>query len=400
MNTTQLFQFRLNGLETFIRNVNNDTTIINLQKYFTPWELCRQMLEQLPKYVNLPESNILTFNIEYVTMLVDVFNVPPSKITFVTDCHPKAKFAREYLRFKGLTIYEGDYLSSENKLMKFDVIVGNPPYQTKSDADNRKTQAIWDKFVQKSFELCKDGGYVCLVHPSGWRDVKGMFEETKELLQSKDIKYLELHNEADGLTTFGAETRYDWYVSQNRPCCSDTTVKGQDGMIIKSNISKLPFIPNGMFEKIKDLIATGNDKRVTIINNSSYHHQRHKDGEWMSKEKTSKYKYPCIYSIDFKGNPKFWWSSTNKRGHFDIPKVIFASGRISSANYIIDNRGEYAMTEFATGIVDEPKNLSKIKDAMLTSEFKNLMEMCAFRYDLNKNIISTFKRDFWKEFVK
>ena len=27
--------------------------------------------------------------------------------------------------------------------------------------------------------------------------------------------YLEIHNESDGIATFKAETRYDWYVIQN-----------------------------------------------------------------------------------------------------------------------------------------------------------------------------------------
>ena len=34
--------------------------------------------------------------------------------------------------------------------MKFDVVIGNPPYQTNNPGET-KTQPIWHKFVEKSF---------------------------------------------------------------------------------------------------------------------------------------------------------------------------------------------------------------------------------------------------------
>ena len=283
--------------------------------------------------------------------------------------------------------------------MKFDVIVGNPPYQPPSEKKGLRN-ILWDKFVKKSLELLKEGGYLCMVHPSGWRGMGQDGREVKALLSSRQMNYLELHNEKDGLKTFGAETRYDWYVVQNKAAISATTIKGQDGEQVSINISKLPFIPNGMFDEVMSLIAKDGEEKCQIINNSSYHHQRHEAGEWMSKDKTEKYKYPCIYSISKEGVPSLWYSSTNERGHFGIPKVIFAGGRISSANYIVDAIGEYAMTEFATGIVDSTPNLPRIAAAMRTEKFKRIMEMCAVGLlAINKDILKCFRKDFWKQFV-
>jgi site-specific DNA-methyltransferase (adenine-specific) len=50
--------------------------------------------------------------------------------------------------------------------MKFDVVVGNPPYQE----NGRKDQAnkLWPKMIVKGFELVKNEGYLTMITPNGW----------------------------------------------------------------------------------------------------------------------------------------------------------------------------------------------------------------------------------------
>jgi hypothetical protein len=279
--------------------------------------------------------------------------------------------------------------------MKFDVIVGNPPYQPATEKKGLRN-ILWPKFVKKSMGMLEDGGHLCIVHPSGWRGLGKDGQEVKQLLSERQMNYLEIHNEKDGLKIFGAETRYDWYILENKKSADKTIIKGQDGKLVEMDIANMPFIPNGMFEEVKKLIANNGEERVEIINNSAYHTQR----PHMSKEKIGDFKYPCVYSISKEGIPTFWYSSTNERGHFGKSKVIFAGGRISSANYLVDKSGEYAMTQFASGIVDVPSNLDNIAAAMRTENFKRVMEMCAVGVlGISKDVMKTFRKDFWKQFV-
>ena len=106
----------------------------------------------------------------------------------------------------------------------------NPPYNT-TPVNGGKTHSLWDKFVIKTISQLVEGGYMVAVHPSGWRNVKGIFKDIQNLLKSKQILYLEIHDANDGIKTFGATTRYDFYCLHNVPNTMFTKIKCQDGTI-------------------------------------------------------------------------------------------------------------------------------------------------------------------------
>lgn len=51
--------------------------------------------------------------------------------------------------------------------VKFDVVVGNPPYQRDREVRNIGAP-LWPDFIEKSVELLKDGGYLGFVIPATW----------------------------------------------------------------------------------------------------------------------------------------------------------------------------------------------------------------------------------------
>jgi hypothetical protein len=114
------------------------------------------------------------------------------------------------------------------------------------------------------------------------------------------------------------------------------------------------------------------------------------------------WRLPLVYLMPLPG-PKFMY--TNKDiGHFGIPKLIFAKG---STYTLLDMDGEYGLTQFAYGIVDEKKNLPLIKQAIESKEFiKLIMSWVGLSdnrsCDNRGRIIAPLKllrKDFWKDFV-
>lgn len=66
----------------------------------------------------------------------------------------------------GVNYILADYLEW-NPQMKFDVVIGNPPYQG-GNFGQKVYKSLWPKFWAKSFELVKDDGIVSLITPLTW----------------------------------------------------------------------------------------------------------------------------------------------------------------------------------------------------------------------------------------
>jgi hypothetical protein len=307
-------------------------------------------------------------------------------------------------------IITGSFLEENTirNLPQFDVIIGNPPYQIPVGPKNKET--LWNKFVLQSLVVLEKNGYLCFVHPSGWRDIKGKFKQVQKELLSRNMLYLEIHSYKDGQKTFHSGTRYDFYVVQNKLADhTKTKIKFEDGKQMVVDTTKMEFIPNRNFDIVMSLLAKDGEDQVETIHDSSYHTQREEKVNtlyssstydyrkpYMSKTKHGSFIYPCIYSVNVKDEPRFVYSNDNTRGHFGIPKLIWGNGSTGS---IIDENGTYGLSNFAYAIIDTPINLSNIKKVFDSKDFRHFITSLAVgQAGINTKYISLFKKDFYKNF--
>jgi hypothetical protein len=304
-------------------------------------------------------------------------NVEICKMVFGEDCN----------------LYHGDSLELDTvaqwNIPSFDVVVGNPPYNL--DHGNKgKGNALWPAFLERSLKVwTKVDGYLCFVHPPLWRQIgQKLFDEMK----SRQLLWIEMHTVEDGSKTFHCSTTYDMYVLQNSPRYTTTAVKCIEGREHCIDMSEWCFLPNSRFNEIKQLM-TGEDKLEILHSESAYEVRR----KWMSKTQTSEHIYPVVYSIKQDNTLSLTYSSTNENGHYDIPKFIFTNG----AGYLYDVKGEYAMSQWASAIVDTHENMLRFEEVFRSSEFKAIMDaikLDSARYNIK--VMRQFSKPTFCEFLK
>ena len=385
---------------------------------FTPMKLVNEMLDKLPqkvwtneklKWVD-PAAGMGNFPIAvYLRLMENLKDKIPNEskrkrhilenMLYMSELNKKNCYIIEQIfnigkKYK-LNLHCGDTLELNIKkkwdIEKFDIIMGNPPYQDGS-GNRGKGHTLWTQFVLKSFsEFLKVNGYLVFIHPSLWRQVG---HELLDVMKQKQIIYLSIHDEKDGQKTFKCSTRYDWYVIKNSEQTKETIIRGQDGKIYKINLSEWQFIPNCMFHEISEIIAHDEDDKIDVIESrSAYGH----DKKWVSKNENDIYKYPVVYSVNRKNELTLHYSSVNSNGHFGISKLIFGSG---ATGFVSDKEGLYGLTQWAVGISDKPSNLDKIKKALESEKFGEVIKATSVsKAEINRKILKCFKKNFYVCFL-
>ncbi len=90
------------------------------------------------------------YNMEFVAALRNEENINFGDVTYFGDCSNK-EIAMSAMGCECKDVEELDDWSRE----KFDVVVGNPPYQSSSNTGN----PIWPKFVEQAIQISDGGGY-------------------------------------------------------------------------------------------------------------------------------------------------------------------------------------------------------------------------------------------------
>ena len=283
-------------------------------------------------------------------------------------------------------------------MKKYNLVLGNPPYSDKSDS-TAYNKNLWLKFIELSLKFCKTDGKVIIVHPNGWRLGGHTGKRAFNMLKKYQVNFVQMFSASETKKMFpAADTIVDFYVVRKTKPYKQTEVVMMDGNTILCDISTMSdnFIPSNI--EIEKILAKNDEPCVEMVFSNSAYETRNAN---MNIEKTEEFKYPCINNLK-DGVPELLYSNeifNEKCEMFGIPKVVY---RRCKGGVFIDWNGEYGLTQYCLGIVDDTKNFKNIAKALENDSFKQIIEQNVTAYHngfLSENVVKLLKKDFWKEFV-
>ena len=207
----------------------------------------------------------------------------------------KYKLVGQYAKMPYNKLFELD------NTMKFDVVVGNPPYQDADDSGG----ALWAKIAGMCFtNLVKDNGYVAMLHPPsfvGKHQATGKGKSDYSPFNDIQIEQLHLFDDYEKNKYFpGTGTRLCWYLAKKETPNQDTSIIGYDKnnrYTFAANFSTTTFLPtiiNQLTVSIhKKLIACDS---LVFTQRRELHYHTMKIKKSVSDNCTTDYSYKSYFS--------------------------------------------------------------------------------------------------------
>ena len=227
-------------------------------------------------------------------------------------------------KYPGIVVMQGDFTELEFD-MKFDVIVGNPPYQGNNDKGTKqpKSHNLWSKFAEKGIELLNPNGFIAFVTPDSW-----MSPNSQLLKMFKDNSLVWVDTEVGKYFTVGSSFTA-WCVQKNK----NTQTAVIDGLEV--DITKLQYLPRNFAKTfpIHNKVINSTHPKLDILCDTSCHSD-HKNNNFSDTEDTT-YKYTTFHtnaqtkfckkqSKDFLKSKIVWTTS----GYF---KPFFSAGNLGTS---------------------------------------------------------------------
>lgn len=295
----------------------------------------------------------------------------------------KTSIAKKLINNKG---YKDNLLNKDslnldwNKMPKFDVVVGNPPYQAPQSAGGGlggSQRKIYEDFVKSSISILKPNGLMVFIHPGNWRS--GMSKITKSignLLRDK-IRYLNINT---AKKYFNLGTSFDWYLLINSSNSGDTIIETEDG-IVNLNLHKYKIIPNKLNETVISILEK------TIYSDKSKLNLEMTDerikGE--SKIQTNEYKYPLMQAGE--KNKDIRWYGREKHPLQDKYKVFISAISDGGHIYIGKDYGTAGIWQNLVLICRNKNECDKYYDYFNSTFFRFIAKITNFNRFFNYTLV-------------
>jgi hypothetical protein len=304
------------GAKEFIKETEiNETVLETIRKYlsvrdeekklfgevFTPIELVCEMLDKLPqdvwkdpklKWLD-PANGIGNYPVVAYYKLMDGLKGVKGfekesdrskhiieNMLFMVELNPvNCKVCKKVFKMidekTTPNIYNSNFLEWSKTSGKYDIIMGNPPYN--KGWEGRQGGVLWKDFVFTSLDLLQKNGYLTFVHPQGWR--KPFTEGDREnnagrvwnIFKQFNLIFVKISDKK--IQNF---PKVDYYVFQNKKVLNfETRVINEFNIYTIDetiNVSNLQFIPNFVSKLslsiLNKLLSKSGDKFNVIYDQS------------------------------------------------------------------------------------------------------------------------------------
>ena len=379
---------------------------------FTPEELVREMLDKIPTSVwENPTSTFLdpcmgkgTFLIDILRRLTTIYGYSKEDaMSRIYGYDVRVKYSNYLKRGGFINVFHKDFLK-ENIDMKFDVVIGNPPYQ---DSDKPGDNALYQHFTKKVLNgLLTEGGYFSFVLPTTMSDYLLLCDKNRNYItdfyniKSMVFDYPEEYFKKMGVgTTAFYFTIKNEILKENEQNIQITYNDNGDKKTINRLVKKGEILPKKNFSKYEELVRTflsKDDFGFTVMKTISGKNRRIRkkqieDGTVTVNPQGDNI-YPIIDGITkTKGKHIFYYSE--KMVDYDKNKVIFSKSGYPMATYmdtpvnLSDN-----MMYITVDNENQGKNIVKVINSKIFSEVINLFSTNA--RDAHKTISKLKKVNF------
>lgn len=242
---------------------------------------------------------------------------------------------------------------------KYDIIIGNPPYQTGGTHQSGTT--IWPKFIEHYTNFISINGYMLFINGQGWREFAN--EDILKLMKTMNLLVINIMGKAFPRINYPV----DYFLLQNNTEYKTTEIINNELSISQNiNIKYLQVIPNFGWD-IFERWSKNKLKQLQVIRSNETSSTK----KIFNETKTTLYKYPIIMNINGGGH-KIKYSNV-KHSLQDNVKVLTAFG--SSLYPFVDSKGEYGISENVFAIVCKTiSDAEVIKKYLENPIVKNLLE--------------------------
>lgn len=177
--------------------------------------------------------------------------------------------------------------------MKFDVVIGNPPYQ---DPDNDK-RMLWNAFADKAIEVTKKDGYIALVTPATWIRAKTNIHNSYRLLEDLQVEKAVVYAKDD--TPFaGIGSTISYHITKNTERTDPTPIyygewsKGTEQFIRDIDIKDEKIWPGELTPQnlaIHDKLVPF--PKIEFVKSCEFHNQTLKGKKLVSDIKSEEFPY-------------------------------------------------------------------------------------------------------------